>query len=110
MVVADNRWAGRLLADGSSYDELHSSLRDNHEAMKPYLDKSFKFEVESGNHSIPKSRQTCVPLECLLDLQLMIGSDVINSFVHVGFSGKIDLKNPELQFLVFEDCSCPSSL
>jgi len=52
-----NRSVSRLIADGTSYDEIHKKVKADMSVFEPYMDKKFKFEVESANHRTTSARQ-----------------------------------------------------
>ncbi|KAL1916287.1 uncharacterized protein VTP21DRAFT_5904 [Calcarisporiella thermophila] len=72
---------------GSNYQEVHESVKANPDRWPEYMEKSFKFTV----HGFGKA--------CSSEQQLKI----INSFSYLKFRGKIDLRNPDVEFAVIED-------
>ncbi|KIM45389.1 hypothetical protein M413DRAFT_65987 [Hebeloma cylindrosporum] len=73
---------------GSTYDELHEANRKSEPLWTRYVeDTSFRFLVTSSQHKIPQSRQR----------------DVIESFAYMGFLGKIEMKNPDILLICFEE-------
>ncbi|KAK0485728.1 tRNA guanosine-2'-O-methyltransferase [Armillaria novae-zelandiae] len=73
---------------GSSYDDLHLCNRRNRDKWAKYIpDTSFKFLVTAYNHKIPQSRQ----------------KEIVESFAYMGFLGKIDMKNPDIELACFEE-------
>ncbi|WVN89225.1 uncharacterized protein L203_104443 [Cryptococcus depauperatus CBS 7841] len=79
--------AAELFAQGATYDQLHAQLKSNLHVLDPYINSSFKFIIESAHHRILESRQV----------------ETINSFKYTGLQGKIDLENPNVEFIVYED-------
>lgn len=74
---------------GSTYDELHEANRKSEPLWTRYVeDTSFRFLVTSSQHKIPQSRQR----------------EVIESFAYMGFLGKIEMKNPDILLICFEEC------
>jgi hypothetical protein len=47
----------RLIAEGSSYEEMHKQVQAELSVFEPYMDKKFKFEFESINHRSTSRRQ-----------------------------------------------------
>jgi tRNA (guanine10-N2)-methyltransferase len=47
----------RLIAQGSSYDEMHQQVQADLSVFEPYMEKKFKFEFESVNHRSTSRRQ-----------------------------------------------------
>ncbi|GFZ51998.1 hypothetical protein JCM24511_09769 [Saitozyma sp. JCM 24511] len=66
----------KLYASGRSYDELHADLREHKDYLEPHMDQSWKITFESINHNVTEKRQR----------------------------GPIRLKNPEVEFVIYEDC------
>ncbi|KAJ7132800.1 tRNA guanosine-2'-O-methyltransferase [Mycena crocata] len=82
------RYVYEFYAQGRNYEELHTANNANRDLWLPYAhDTSFKFIVTAYNHKVPESRQR----------------DVVESFGYMGFSGKIDLKSPEITLGCFEE-------
>jgi hypothetical protein len=54
---ANIRSVSRLIAEGSTYDELHKQVQADLSVFEPYMDKKFKFEFESVNHRSTSRRQ-----------------------------------------------------
>ncbi|AAW46119.1 hypothetical protein CNK00740 [Cryptococcus deneoformans JEC21] len=79
--------AAEVYAEGATYEELHAQLKSKLHVLDPYKHSSFKVIIESAHHSIPEPRQI----------------ETINSFKYTGLEGKIRLKNPEVEFIVYED-------
>ncbi|OCF31203.1 tRNA (guanine10-N2)-methyltransferase [Kwoniella heveanensis CBS 569] len=79
--------ATELYAQGTSYEELQTELRGKLDVLKPYENSTFKFTLESTNHRVPESRAV----------------EVIETFEFTGLKGKIRLKDPEVEFVIFED-------
>jgi tRNA (guanine10-N2)-methyltransferase len=74
---------------GSTYDDLHEANRKSKSLWTRYVeDTSFRFLVTSSQHKIPQSRQR----------------EVIESFAYMGFLGKIEMKNPDILLICFEEC------
>ncbi|KAF4620526.1 hypothetical protein D9613_000293 [Agrocybe pediades] len=75
-------------AQGSTYEELHAANKLSEPLWTRYAeDTSFRFLVSSSHHKIPQSRQR----------------EVMESFSYMDFKGKIDMKNPEIILLCFEE-------
>ncbi|KAF8902881.1 tRNA guanosine-2'-O-methyltransferase [Gymnopilus junonius] len=75
-------------AQGSTYEEVHEVNRQNEHLWKRYIeDTSFRFLITSSHHKIPQSRQR----------------EVIESFAYMDFRGKIDMKNPDILLMCFEE-------
>ncbi|TFK26531.1 RNA methylase [Coprinopsis marcescibilis] len=77
-------------AQGTTYAELHqqNQLPEIRVEWQKYVeDTTFKFFVTGYNHKIPQRRQR----------------EVIESFSYMGFLGKIDMKNPEISLICFEE-------
>ncbi|PPQ93788.1 hypothetical protein CVT25_013497 [Psilocybe cyanescens] len=73
---------------GSTYDELHEVNRKSEPLWTRYVqDTSFRFLVTSSKHKIPQSRQR----------------EVIEDFAYMGFLGKIDMRNPDINLTCFEE-------
>jgi tRNA (guanine10-N2)-methyltransferase len=74
---------------GSTYEELHEANRTGEPLWTRYVENtSFRFLVTSSQHKIPQTRQR----------------EVIESFAYMGFLGKIDMKNPDIVLICFEEC------
>lgn len=77
----------QLLASGDSYEALQVNLKANLEYPFPkYQDVSFRFTHEAFNTTRSQAQQT----------------EIIESFSHLGWQGKIDMKSPDESFTVFE--------
>ncbi|KAI8869203.1 tRNA guanosine-2'-O-methyltransferase [Ramicandelaber brevisporus] len=77
-----------LWTTGSSLDELLANVqRDTQHYWPKYMQSSFKFIVDSFGQSYSAQKQR----------------DIINRFAFLPFQGKIDLKNPNVEFCVFHD-------
>lgn len=77
-------------AHADSYEELHARTRACREKWEQYIpDTSFKFNVLGYNQSIPQRRQR----------------EVVEAFSYMDFRGKIEMKNPDATFAVFEECA-----
>ncbi|PCH43385.1 tRNA guanosine-2'-O-methyltransferase [Wolfiporia cocos MD-104 SS10] len=75
-------------ARGLSYEELHEQNRARLPKWGCYIpDTSFRFMVTAYNHSIPQARQRAV----------------VEDFSYMGFLGKIDMKNPEVTMICYEE-------
>ena len=73
----------------SSYDTLHAEVRQNSHLYERFQgNTSFRFTVHGYNHSIPNKRV----------------KEIIDGFRYMDFRGPIDLKNPEVNLFVFEEC------
>ncbi|KAF8972985.1 tRNA guanosine-2'-O-methyltransferase [Flammula alnicola] len=73
---------------GTTYNELHVANRQSEPLWARFVqDTSFRFLVTSSQHKIPQSRQR----------------EVIESFAHMGFLGRIDMKNPDIVLTCFEE-------
>lgn len=55
------------------------------------MDTSFRITVECVNNRALNKR----------------AREIINSFAWTGLRGKIELENPDVEFVVLEDCECP---
>lgn len=77
-----------LYASGSNYDELHTQLKERRTLLDPYMDSSFRITVECVNNRALNKR----------------AREIINAFAWTELRGKIDLENPEVEFVVLEDC------
>ena len=77
-----------LWGSGIDYPSLHQDVRSKSEHLWPqHKQASFRFEIDSfqGKHSTAQQRQ------------------IIESFAYTSFEGPIVMKNPENQFVVFEE-------
>lgn len=84
-----------LYAQGSNYSKLHATNQLSQPLWERYVeDTSFRFLVTSSQHKIPQTRQR----------------QIIESFAYMGFLGKIDMKNPDINLTVFEECKWESNL
>ncbi|KAF9937650.1 hypothetical protein BGZ65_001295 [Modicella reniformis] len=72
---------------GSSWDELIENVKKHPENWPQYLDTTFKFSVVTFGGTI----------------EMKDKPEIINRFAFTGFMGKIDLKNPEEEFLLIAD-------
>ncbi|KAF9527300.1 tRNA guanosine-2'-O-methyltransferase [Crepidotus variabilis] len=80
--------AYEFYAQGPSYEVLHEANRKCEPLWRKYVeDTSFKFLVTAYSHKIPMERQR----------------DAIETFAYMGFLGKIDMKNPEITMVCFEE-------
>lgn len=80
--------ASELYAHATNYDDLHAQLKERRELFDPDMDKSFRITVECVNNRALNKR----------------ARDIINGFAWTGLRGKIELENPEVEFVVLEDC------
>ncbi len=68
---------------------MHERNRLRKPQWEKYIaDTSFKFMVTAFNHTIPQRRQR----------------DVVEGFAYMDFQGKIDMKNPDITLVCFEEC------
>ncbi|TCD66730.1 hypothetical protein EIP91_001023 [Steccherinum ochraceum] len=75
-------------ARGKNYDELHATTRTMPSKWARFVeDASFKMNVTAYNHTIPQTR----------------ARDVVEDFSYMGMLGRIDLKNPEVTFVCYEE-------
>ena len=77
-----------LWGSGADYSSLHQDVRHRSESIWPrHCHGSFRFEVDSfqGSHSTAEHRE------------------IIESFSYTAFKGPIRMKQPDNQFVVFED-------
>ncbi|KAK8845581.1 hypothetical protein IAR55_006297 [Kwoniella newhampshirensis] len=79
--------ATELFAEGASYDELHTELRNNMALFDPYIHTTFRITMESCNHRIPETRQR----------------ETINTFRYTGLQGEVSMKAPQVEFVIVED-------
>lgn len=76
-------------ASASNYRDLHEQSMANAHLYTHYEQSaSFRFTVHGYNHSIPKKRV----------------SEVIDGFRYMDWKGPVDLKTPEVNLFVFEEC------
>ncbi|KAF9363199.1 hypothetical protein BGX34_004663 [Mortierella sp. NVP85] len=76
-----------LWGTGSSWDELIDKVKEHPERWPPYLYTTFKFSVVTFGGTI----------------EMKDKPEIIDRFAFTGFLGKIDLKNPEEEFLLIAD-------
>ncbi|WRT63816.1 uncharacterized protein IL334_000741 [Kwoniella shivajii] len=76
-----------LYAQGSTYEELHAEMSQHLDILQPYRQKSFKFTLEGVNHRVIESRIR----------------DTVESFAYTALEGKIQMKNPDVEFVIYED-------
>ncbi|KAF9580410.1 hypothetical protein BGW38_002963, partial [Lunasporangiospora selenospora] len=76
-----------LWGKGSSWDSLIESVKEHPERWPQYLDTTFKFSIVTFGGTIEMKDKPAI----------------INRFSFTGFMGKIDLKNPEEEFLLIAD-------
>ncbi|KAI0705097.1 tRNA guanosine-2'-O-methyltransferase [Cerioporus squamosus] len=82
------KYVCEFYARGKSYEEVHERNRLRKPQWEKYHeDTSFKFMVTAFNHTIPQWRQR----------------DVVESFSYMDFQGKIDMKNPDITLVCFEE-------
>jgi len=77
-----------LWGSGTDYPTLHESVKDHSRPLwKIHGDASFRFEMDSfqGTHSMDEQRE------------------IIESFAYTAFRGPVRMKNPDNQFVVFEE-------
>lgn len=87
--MADASFACELYGHATSYDDLQAQMHERYDSgvFEPHMDKSWKFSVECiNNHATDKRARS-----------------VINSFGWIGLRGKIDLKTPEVEYVILED-------
>ncbi|KAF9900717.1 hypothetical protein BX616_002520, partial [Lobosporangium transversale] len=76
-----------LWGKGSSWDDLIEKVKEHPERWPQYLHTTFKFSVVTFGGTI----------------EMKDKPQIINRFSFTGFLGKIDLKNPEEEFLLIAD-------
>ncbi|KAI9144597.1 S-adenosyl-L-methionine-dependent methyltransferase [Paraphysoderma sedebokerense] len=76
-----------LWEEATTYEEMFDKIKRKPERYAPYMQTSFKFVVDSYGLSVPLEYQV----------------STIESFSFLGFEGKIDLKHPEVTFVIVED-------
>lgn len=77
-----------LWGHGSTLSEVHSSVRSRTESLwSQYLSCSFKFTIDSYQGSRTNNAKL----------------SIINSFSYLGFAGPIKMKQPDQEFILFED-------
>ncbi|KAK5168032.1 uncharacterized protein LTR77_006599 [Saxophila tyrrhenica] len=77
-----------LWGSGHDYPSLHADVRHRTSALWPqHCHSTFRFEVDAfqGSHTAAEHR------------------DIIESFAYTGFHGPIRMRNPDNQFVVFEE-------
>lgn len=80
----------QLLGRGSSYNDLHQALLSHPQYPFPeFMDASFKFTFEAFDATRLTTDQR----------------SAIESFSHLGWKGKIDMKHPDHVFAIIEDWS-----
>ncbi|KAJ1955224.1 hypothetical protein EC988_002000 [Linderina pennispora] len=72
---------------GTTYDELFAEVKQTPERWADYHQSSFKFTVGGFGKSLTTKEQI----------------SVIESFSFLGFEGKIEMRNPDVEFAVLED-------
>jgi len=75
-------------AQGSSYASLHAATIQAKPLWERHKNTSFRFLITAYQHKIPLKRQT----------------EVVESFAYMDLLGKIDLKNPTITLVCFEEC------
>lgn len=81
------RYIIRLLADGSTYEELHDNNKKAEYLWDQYKDSTFSVNVEAAYISLPREKRTAI----------------IEQFSYMQLRGKVRCKNPEVQFEVYEE-------
>ncbi|KAL7418709.1 hypothetical protein Q5752_006392 [Cryptotrichosporon argae] len=76
-----------LYAHATSYDDLHAQLRARGDRVVDDADKSFRISVDACNNNIMDRRFR----------------EIVRSFPYLELRGKIDLKAPEVEYVVMED-------
>ncbi|KAK3502978.1 tRNA guanosine-2'-O-methyltransferase [Neurospora crassa] len=77
-----------LWGHGATLPEVHSSVRSHTEPLwSQYLSCSFKFTIDSYQGSRTNDKKL----------------SIINSFAYLGFAGPIKMRNPDEEFILFED-------
>lgn len=77
----------QLLASGDTYEALQTDLKAHLDyPFAQYADTTFKFTHEAFNTTRTQAQQT----------------EIIESFSHLAWRGKIDMKTPDESFTVFE--------
>lgn len=77
-----------LWGEGSDYDSLHEDVKRRSQHLWPPHNKStFRFEIDAYQGSHTNERRT----------------EIIESFRYMAFQGPIRMKNPDVQFTVFEE-------
>ncbi|KAK3400196.1 hypothetical protein B0T20DRAFT_478041 [Sordaria brevicollis] len=77
-----------LWGHGSTLPEVHASVRSRtSDLWSQYLECSFKFTIDSYQGSRTNDSKL----------------SIINSFSYLGFAGPIKMKNPDQEFILFED-------
>lgn len=81
--------------DGAKYTALHVDVqtRTDLEMWSRYKEASFKFSLDAYCGKRSPSEQT----------------EIINSFSYLGFEGPIRMRNPDLEFTIFEEWSLKGS-
>ncbi|ORY25087.1 S-adenosyl-L-methionine-dependent methyltransferase [Naematelia encephala] len=80
-------WIAELYAQAETYDDLHAQLRERPDLFDEYRQRTFKITPEAANYHFIGSR----PLE------------IVKSFAYLDMRGGVELENPEVDFVVFED-------
>jgi len=82
------KYVCEFYARGITYEELHENNRAQRFLWEKYIeDTTFKFNVTAYNHSMPQARQRAV----------------VEDFSYMCLRGKIDMKNPEIIFMCYEE-------
>ena len=83
-----HRSVHEFYARGATYDEVHARTREISSLWKHFIPyTSFKFLVEGYNRSISQRQQR----------------DIVESFSFMALEGKIEMKDPDETFCVFEE-------
>jgi len=75
-------------ATGTTYDELHANIKAlPHSTWTQYKDASFKFSIDAfcGKRTMAQQRE------------------IVEEFGYLPFKGRIKLKTPDVEFVVFEE-------
>lgn len=76
-------------ARGKTYEELHERTRADPSKWARFApDTSFKMRVTAYNHTIPQTR----------------AREVVEDFSYMDMRGKIDMVQPEVTFVCYEEC------
>ena len=77
-------------ARGKTYDELHAETRADPSKWARFLENtSFKLRVTAYNHRIPQTR----------------AKQVVEDFSYMDLRGRIDMEQPEVTFVCYEECT-----
>lgn len=88
---SDTSSANRLYAHATTYDELHTLLKQKKDegVFKDDMGQTWKISVDGVNNRVTDRRMR----------------EVVQDFGYVGLDGKIALKNPEVELVALEDCA-----